>query len=242
MNIINILPFIQIAIAFDFGLVYISGDHVMSVINKQVRNELYNKYAGTIREAEAVQKKYENIHNHRVNVSRARLKNELNSLLVSINPDSAGWGKYAHLGASAGLFGLLTLFVIALTSGNHDGLLHDFLLISAEFTLCYQLITLIQMYKIKGGKISYIKGLVKVFQYLILILIAFLLAAVGLNVEFWTNFNRTFVIASIIIVYLPLLVYMVNICIAIRQIGKINDKCKNAISDFFGKASAYASK
>lgn len=230
MDSVNLLAFIQIAVAFDFGLVYLSNSHIFTNILNSFLAEMEKAARPTLGEAQDLYNRTEHPRQLNVRAKRAELADEINNLKYLLNPDNIRWDKYAYTGIYSGVYGLLCLLLIGLKDCRIDSFIKNFLLISGEFILFFQFLNLLQLSGISNGQISVIKVMRKMLGLGIILVGCALIVVSGRYLSILPGFNLPFVLLVIFIVYFPFLVYGYRIFKVWYTIKRKTSKCSRLVS------------
>ena len=232
MNCINLLAFIQIAIAFDFGLLYFSNTHIFKALHKGFIKELIALGRKNVEEGKKICKEHEKTSKIPVRKGRADLADTLDKISYRTNPKNTNWGKYSYLGLYSGLYGLLCLLVIGLQGNSFDNVCQNFLLIFSEIVIVFEIFSMLQVRRVTDGAVSYLKVYKNMLILLAFMVLALICAATGLYFPLWTGFNITFVTFTILIVYMPVMVYVFRLMWLITKVKRLYKRCRTNITDF----------
>ncbi|MDE7181315.1 MAG: hypothetical protein K2N88_08990 [Muribaculaceae bacterium] len=163
---------------------------------------------------------------------RAKLADTLDKISYHTNPDNTNWGKYAYLGLYSGLYGILCLLLIGIEGSWIQKECRNFLLISSEIIIAFELISIIQIKKVTDGEVSYLKVYKNIKILLTLLALATLSAYTGWYFHFFNAFNPPFVLLATVAVYMPVIVYVVRLWITIRKVRKLYDDCNRQLIEF----------
>ncbi|MDE6770401.1 MAG: hypothetical protein K2J78_11825 [Muribaculaceae bacterium] len=231
MDCINLLAFIQIAVAFDFGLVYLSNTHIFTNILDSLLEEMKVSCARLIKKAHTVCEQDRGYKGLAVRAKRAELIEVINNLEFLLDPQNVRWDKYAYTGIYSGVYGLLCLLLIGLKECRIDEFIHNFLLISGEIILIYQFINLIQLSRISNKKISVVKILYKGVWLCGILGLSVIIALTGFYWKIFQSFNLPFVLITICIVYFPFFVYAYRILKVWYTIKSKISKCEALLKE-----------
>lgn len=112
--------------------------------------------------------------------------------------------------------------------------IHNFLLISGEIILVYQVINLLQLYRISNNKISIVKVISKLLWLCCILIVSAVMAWVGCYWKFFPSFNLPFVLMTSVIVYFPFLVYGFRVLIVWDKIKGRMKTCESKLRDMEG--------
>lgn len=233
MSCANLLAFIQIAVVFDFGLLYLKDGHIFSDILKSFRRELSAGTETLVAQCDKALKRLEVMHpNITIRIKKETVKSAKERLAAMVNPDdNFPWAKYAYLGLYSGVYGLLCLLVIGVFGCEYDGTLQDFLLISAQTILLLEILSLIQLSKRKSHQASMLKVIRKTWELAVILSVIMMMAFLGWVVRIYSNFETPFLLSTIVIVYLPFIVFFARIVYAKIQINKAKKECQDALAN-----------
>lgn len=230
IDCVNLLAFIQIAVAFDFGLLCLKDSHVFRELHVDLLNEMGNKVRPT---QESIERKIEEIDNNKNKYQQKTLKPYLKRMLARlrylVDSQQANWGKYSVIGLSAGIYAMLALLIVGLKGSSIDSFLKDFLLISAQFLLIWELVALHQIGKIQSSQIPKMVIMKKFIVIVGIIIIAGGLSTLDWSFRIFPNFQLPFILLTIIIVYLPLFVYIWKVFRQKWMINSVEKECKKAL-------------
>lgn len=162
-------------------------------------------------------------------IQRQTIKRDKTRLEALVNPNNVSWAKYAYLGLYSGIYGLLCLLIVGMHGSNLDHFLHDFLIVSAQGILILEFLTLIQLRGFKHPNASMHSVIHKVKELACVLIVVGVLTALDLTFHVFPDFETPFLWSSIIIVYLPFLVFLCRIGFASRQIRNAEAKCKKSV-------------
>ena len=231
MDFINLLAFIQIAVAFDFGLIYLSESHILNNIIISFLSEIKESYEPKLKTARLISERTYRHKELRIRKKRAELIDVVNNIDFILNPENIRWDKYAYTGIFSGVYGLLALLCIGLKGCRYDSHIIDFLLISGEVILLYQFITLIQLSNVKNKSISYVKVLYKMIWLFAVLALSAIMVLLGFYLKFFSGFNAPLVIMVTGIVYFPVIVYATRILIVWCKIKVKISQCEKISED-----------
>lgn len=226
MELPNLLAFFQIAVAFDFGLLFISGTHIFSTIHTSLLQEMNDKCESVVLEAEGICEKTLNTTEECVIRERVNMVELLDKLYSHLTPRYAIWNKYSYLGLFSGIYGLLCLFVIGIFGCKYQNELSAFLLISGEITILFQIRSLIQLRKSSDKPLSTLGVGSRLFALIIFYIFSLAMAWSGIYFKFFSDFETPFLTLSILIVYMPILVYVGRIFIYWLKYVRITYACE----------------
>lgn len=231
MNCANLLAFIQVAIAFDLGLVYLNNSHILKGIHKSMLGDLkYNHRIG-IERAERLIKQTDGLKNKDIRMLRLGVTEALSLMKTKLDPDSGKWGKYAYLGLFGGIYGLICLLVIGMFNmfdPSYDKVLRTFLLFTAELILAMEVLSIIQISAIEKGRTSTYKVAKKMAYLIVLLAGTYICAEYDLGYGYFVSFEKPFIWFTVIIVYLPVFVYAFMMAVCQFQIWMVSKKCNHA--------------
>lgn len=230
MNSVNLLAFIQIAVAFDFGLVYLSNSHIFTNILNSFLAEMEKAARPTLGEAQDLYNRTDHHRQLKVRAKRAELADVINNLKYLLDPANIRWDKYAYTGIYSGVYGLLCLLLIGLKDCRIDSFIQNFLLISGEVILFFQFLNLIQLSGISNRQISVIKVMRKMLWLGIILVVCALMVVTGIYSRILQSFNLPFVLLTISIVYFPFLVYGYRIFKVWCTIKRKTSKCASLVT------------
>lgn len=231
VDCVNLLAFIQIAVAFDFGLLCLTDTHIFKNLHVDLLNELGNKVRPT---RESLENKIEQLkssnNQYQRKMQKPELEAKLRKLMYLVDSQQANWGKYGVLGLIAGIYGMLALLIIGLKGSSIDVFFRDFLLISAQLLLIWEGIALYQIGKIQSSQIPKMVMMKKLIEIMGIIILAGIMTAFDWSFRIFSNFQLPFIILTIVIVYLPVFVYLWKVFRQKRMIDKAEKDCKEALS------------
>lgn len=235
MNCANLLAFIQVAIAFDFGLVILRESHIMKDIHTSYMKEMGKKYENITQTAtKLLNQRIENITD-RQREHRAALDEALKILKVKTDKNQGNWGKYAYLGLFGGIYGLICLLGIGMfdvVSESFNRTLRSFLLISAEWILAMGVLSVCQIHFMESKNASVTKILKKTVFLFFCLLVIFVFSYYDWSFGVFESFEIPFLWFTILIVSLPILVFAVKISWVTYSIKKAANACQEAIREF----------
>lgn len=230
IDCVNLLAFIQIAVAFDFGLLCLKDTHIFKDIHVDLLNELGDKVRPTREELEEKIEQLKRGRNKYQNkTQKPELEARLRKLMYLVDSQQANWGKYGVIGLGAGIYGMLTLLIIGLKGSSMDAFFRNFLLIFALLLLIWEGVSLYQIGKIQSSQIPKIVMMKKLIVILGIIIIAGVLSFFDWIFWILPNFQVPFIILTIIIVYLPVFVYLCKVYCQKRKIDAAERECKEAL-------------
>ena len=153
IDCVNLLAFIQIAVAFDFGLLCLKDTHIFKDIHVDLLNELGDKVRPTREELEEKIEQLKRGRNKYQNkTQKPELEARLRKLMYLVDSQQANWGKYGVIGLGAGIYGMLTLLIVGLKGSSMDAFFRNFLLIFALLLLIWEGVSLYQIGKIQSSQ------------------------------------------------------------------------------------------
>lgn len=237
MDSVNLLAFIQIAVAFDFGLVYLSNTHIFTSILNSFLTELSDRNRAVIKEADNLCEANKHSHDIGIRKNRSILVEDANSLKYLLNSGNVRWEKYAYTGIYSGVYGLICLFLIGLSHCEFDEGIRNFLLISGEFILAFQFLNTVQLSRIAETKISIVKIIERLWWLLGILTLSFLMVCYDVYFHFWKGFDFPFVVLTTIIVYFPIWVYLWRLLRIRYKVMLISHRCRDTINKIKKKLS-----
>lgn len=230
IDCVNLLAFIQIAVAFDFGLLCLKDTHIFKDIHVDLLNELGDKVRPTREELEEKIEQLKSGRNKYQNkTQKPELEARLRKLMYLVDSQQANWGKYGVIGLSAGIYGMVALLIIGLKGSSLDAFFRDFLLISAQLLLIWEGIALYQIGKIQSIQIPKMVMMKKLIVIIGIIILAGILTAFDWNFRIFPNFQLPFILLTIVIVYLPVFVYLWKVFRQKRMIDEAEKDCKEVL-------------
>ena len=234
VDCVNLLAFIQIAVAFDFGLLCLGDTHIFKELHVDLLNEMGNKVSPTIERIEnKIAEIDSNKNKFKKKTQKPYLKALLSKLLYLVDSQQANWSKYGFIGLIAGIYGILALLVIGLKGSSMDAFFKDFLLISSQLLLIWEVFCLYQISRIQASQIPKMVMMKKLVIIIGLIILAGAFSFFDCCFRIYPNFQLPFIILTIIIVYLPVFVYVWKV---FRQKWKI-DKAEKACEKILNQIS-----
>lgn len=228
INCANLLAFIQIAVAFDFGLLWLKDSHIFCQMHSSLKRECNKFVATTLTSAHQIYERLEGNSDTEARIQRARVKGNIDKLESLVNAET-NWGKYAYLGLYSGIYGLLCLFIIGLFGCKYDSYGKDFLLIFGEILCIIEFFTLFQLSNMGRSSASHFKILNKIAKLFGIILITSVFIYLDWIFRPFPNFEVPFIPIAVIVVYLPIIVYVFrNLKIWVVYL-KINSRTKSNI-------------
>ncbi len=233
VDCVNFLAFIQIAVAFDFGLLCLHGSHLFKDLHRDFLVGFRSNTAGTADSANAILTELKYKQGINIKVRKELLRRWVNRLTYLTDTQQANWSKYVYVGLCGGLYALLALLLIGMSGSAHDPMLRDFLLVSGEVFFVYEFIIVYQIGKIRTNRIS-IVTLIKKSIFLIAVLaLVWIFTFNGWYFKYFSNFHIPFIVLLFAIVYFPVFVYVWKMWDLKREIAKAKMECEKAV----GKAS-----
>ena len=235
MNCANLLAFIQVAVAFNFGLVFFKDSNVMKDIHVSFMTEMSVKHRKVLKEATDLLEKDIEGETENQRDYRYDLEDALNGLLMKTNPNQGNWGKYAYLGLFGGIYGLICLLAIGmfdLFSETFTGILQTFLLISAEVILAIGILSICQLHFMEEKSTSTTKILKKTAVIMLILAVVFGFSCLDWTYGFFDSFELPFLWFTVIIVTLPILVFAVKIILVAYGIKQASKKCQEAAKQY----------
>ncbi|MDE7347614.1 MAG: hypothetical protein K2N48_12860 [Muribaculaceae bacterium] len=230
VDCVNLLAFIQIAVAFDFGLLCLKDTHIFKDLHVDLLNELGDKVRPT---RESLENKIEQLKNgsnqYQRKTQKPELEAKLRKLMYLVDSQQANWGKYGVIGLSAGIYGMLVLLIIGLKGSSMDSFFRDFLLIFAQSLLIWEGIALYQIDRIQSSQIPKMVMMKKLIVILGIIIFAGVMTAFDWSFRIFPNFQLPFIILTIVIVYLPVFVYLWKVFRQKRMIDEAEEDCREAL-------------
>lgn len=230
VDCVNLLAFIQIAVAFDFGLLCLKDSHIFRELHSDLISEMGNKVYPT---QKSLERKIEEIKNGKNKFSKKNhqpyLERNLAMLRSLVDSQQANWGKYTILGLCAGIYGLIALLVIGMSGSSIDSFFNDFLLISAQLLLFWEFIALIRIGKNSTTNLSKMTILKKLVTILALVVLAAVAAIMDWSLRIFPNFQLPFILLTICVVYLPFFVFAFKVGCQKRKIDKAEKDCLEAL-------------
>ncbi len=231
VDCVNLLAFIQIAVAFDFGLLCLGDTHMFKALHSDLIEEMGNKVKPT---REEIEKRINEIKNGRNQYQKVTqkpyLEEKLARLRFLVDSQQANWGKYGIIGLIAGIYGILSLLVIGLKGSSIDYFFKDLLLISGQLLFVWEVVVLYQISKIQSSQIPRMVMMKKLIIIFAIIILAGVCAILDLSFRIYPNFQLPFIIQTIIIVYMPVFVYLWKVFHQKRMIEEAEESCKEALN------------
>ena len=235
MNCANLLAFIQVAVAFDFGLVFFKDSNTMKYIHSSFMEELRAKYKGIIQKAtKLIETEIPGI-NDRQREHRAILEDALKVLKTKTDSKQGNWGKYAYLGLFGGIYGLVCLLGIGmfdLFGDEFNSILQAFLLMSAEAILLIDAVAVFGLHFMENKDASMTKILGKTAWLIPILIVTFICSWNNWTIGFFDTFELPFLWFMVIIIAFPIVVFTVKIILAVCSIRTAARKCKEAAKEY----------
>ena len=226
MDCVNLLAFIQIAVAFDLGLLYLSKSHILTKILETFLDEKRKSYKILEKNSRM---NYENALKHeslQVREAREKLNDIRNRISVKLNGSNISWDKYAYTGLFSGVYGILCLVLIGLRGCRYDNFIHNFLLISGELIVVYLIFNSIQLSSLSPKEVRIDKVINKLRKLAWILATAAFISAVGWYLPVFPSFNMAFVPLLTFIVYYPVIIYVFRFLCLNIQIQNMISKCE----------------
>ena len=179
VNHANLLAFIQVAVAFDLGLVCFKNSHILKDIHTSFFDEQARTHKDIVGEAEELSKISLVHREYSKRVHRDNVTATLGDLKAKLDPERGNWGKYAYLGLFGGIYGLVCLLAIGVLGWfdtSWDQTLHSFLLMGGMFVFAMEFLAVVQISDIERERASTSKVMIKVVWLIGLLLAMFLCA------------------------------------------------------------------
>lgn len=227
MKPVNLLAFIQIAVAFDFGLLCLGNTHIFANFFGSLLSQMEYQCRATLEDSNAIIDKLKYNTSYQVRVNRSALKDELNHLKYLLAYENAEWAKYTYIGLYSGIYGLVCLFCLGLCGCEEMEKIESFLLFFGMFILSSLIINLFRLKKLESQRVSVVKVFKKMEWLLFFLIISLISSLLGLNLSGWISFNIPFIILCTLIVYAPFLVYAFRVIHYAVKINNSEKECRN---------------
>ncbi|MDE6310857.1 MAG: hypothetical protein K2L96_03470 [Muribaculaceae bacterium] len=231
MDCVNLLAFIQIAVAFDFGLLYLHNSHLLKSLHGDFIYGHRNRVEPTTCCACDILKDLKYKHGFSVKIRRGSLKRWVDRLTFLTDVQQANWSKYVYLGLCGGLYSLLSLVLIGVTGSSYDPEIRNFLLVSGEVFLVYEFFIVYQIGKVRTNGISVIPLVKKAILLIVIMGIVGVFVYNGWYFKFFSSFRKTYIVLLFSIVYFPIFVYLWKMWELNRNIAKAKKECERWIKD-----------
>ncbi|MBD5204770.1 MAG: hypothetical protein HDS84_00070 [Bacteroidales bacterium] len=226
MNLVNLLAFFQIAVAFDFGLLFLSRTHIFTSLHTALQRELNDRCEEMVVATEIDCEVTANTQDENVIRQRVYMGAKLNKLYNHLSPRNAIWNKYSYIGLFSGIYGLLCLFLIGMAGCQKEMQISQFLLISGEVTILFELRSLIQIGKSSDKPISTLRIGKRLLGLVLCYVLALGCAWNGIYIRVFNDFETPFLVLSIAIVYMPVLVYLFRIIVHLLKFMYFTSECE----------------
>lgn len=230
MTCANLLAFIQIAVVFDFGLLYLNDTHILTQMFSSFRKEMRQRVGGCMDECDEISRKLKKrAANIKFNICAEKIRASRNKLDALVDPTgNIPWGKYAALGLYAGTYGLLCLIIVGALGGGGgtDCFKQDFLIVSAQVIFIMEIITLCQMHSMEKSNPSIVKMLKKTKDLIVILVVVGIIAFFDCTIHLFPDFETPFFWSTILIVYFPFIVILARVWWAYRQIHNVVKECE----------------
>lgn len=216
LNYANLLAFIQVGVAFNFGLLYLKKKNVFKDIYDEFLRYVGAVASDCIKQADELMKLVKANMPQDIRTEKAKLNNYEKKLRYLCSHDF----RYPYLpclGLYSGIYGFIALFLIGGLGWCYDRFLMDLIIVFAELVAIMEVIAIYQLYSIKNDKANRYFILVNLAWFVILSGIVLIFVAndwvwrCGIRMEYC-------ILISITVSYIPILV----ICLTItKQIFKV---------------------
>lgn len=187
----------------------------MSKLHDNHRELLRSFAQTTIHNAEKTISEAESVEDHKCRISCAYLEKHLRKLKYMAYKRS-DWSKYGSLGLFSGIYGMLCLFFIGLFGCQHEPFAQRYLLVMAEFFIFAEILICVRGNMEEDTNIARVGAYGNLFLLTVLIIVGAILAYFDWTFKVFPEFETPF-IASLVIIYLPFLVFLFNI---------LSERCK----------------
>ena len=228
---VNLLAFIQIAVAFDFGLLYLHNSHLLKDLHRDFIDGHRNRVESTACCACDLIDDLKYKAGYREKIRRSSLRKWVDRLKFLTDVQQANWSKYVYLGLCGGLYSLLSLVLIGVTGSSYDRMVRNFLLVSGEVFLVYEFFIVYQIGKVRANGVSIIPLVKKSILLIVIMGFVGVFAYNGWYFKFFSSFRKTYIVLLFSIVYFPIFVYLWKMWELNRNITKAKKECERWIKD-----------
>lgn len=242
LDCVNLLAFIQIAVAFNFGLFYLKEKNSLTDLHKNYQKDLRSLAQNTIDSATQTLIDAKSCEDHECRTSCAYLEQCLKKIMY-LTDKGTKWDEYAFLGLYAGVYGLFCLFFIGLSGCQHEPFAQRYLLIIAEFFILSEILLWVRICIEEDAHVVKASAYRDIFILTTIICIGAVFAYFDWTFKVFPEFEAPFV-ASLIVVYFPIFVFMANAVYERCRVKWLNYCCVKKIEitqDYLKSASTVSS-
>ena len=136
---INLLAFIQIIIAFDFGLYYLDNKHVLTEIYRKYQKDLKLSVREVLSRANDIRTESLKSEDNECILNSAYLEKAYHRLKYLTDENQLDLEGCGFIGLYAGLYGFLCLFCIGMFGSQHEALVKTYILVTSQIVLAIEL-------------------------------------------------------------------------------------------------------
>lgn len=228
LDCVNLLAFVQIAVAFNFGLFYLKENNSLTILHKNYQKDLMTLAQDTINSADQTLIDAKSCKDRECRTSCARLE-ECVKKLKYMTDKGTKWDEYAFLGLYAGVYGLFCLFFIGWAGCQHEPFAQRYLLIIAQFCIFFEILLWIRICVEEDNHITSVSAYRDILILTMIISVGAIFAFFDWTFKVFPEFETPFVI-SLIVVYFPIFAFIANALYERCRVKWLNRRCKKKIA------------